>query len=246
MNRIDREKEYHNKIWDNNARNVTDKFYSITKPSHQYYIDHISEFKTGKSILEYGCGPGSSAIFLAKNGANVTGIDISETAIAAANEQVKNSGIDINFRVMNAECLDFENNSFDLVCGTGILHHLNYENAYAEIARVLSPNGLAIFLEPLGHNPLINLYRNRTPHLRTPDEHPLLINDIEFAKTYFKSINVQYFHLTSLLSVPFRNNKNFNKIVSFFTKIDTQLIGFLPYLGRYAWTVAMKMSLPIK
>lgn len=40
------------------------------------------------------------------------------------------------------------------------------------------------FSEPLGHNPIINWYRNRTPEMRTEDEHPLLIKDIEFAKIF--------------------------------------------------------------
>jgi hypothetical protein len=44
--------------------------------------------------------------------------------------------------------------------------------ACSEIARVLRPGGPAIFVEPLGHNPLINAYRKRTPALRTVDEHP--------------------------------------------------------------------------
>jgi hypothetical protein len=41
-----------------------------------------------------------------------------------------------------------------------------------------APAGWALFSEPLGHNPLVNWYRNRTPEQRTEDEHPLLLSSI--------------------------------------------------------------------
>src|SRR3546814_4334755 len=44
-------------------------------------------------------------------------------------------------------------------------------------SRVLRPGGRAVFIEPLGLNPAIELYRRFTPSARTPDEHPLLRRD---------------------------------------------------------------------
>ena len=67
----------------------------------------------------------------------------------------------VSFLVMDAESMKFEDKTFDVVYGSGILHHLNIDKAYRELARVLKPDGVAIFIEPLGHNPLINLYRKK-------------------------------------------------------------------------------------
>ena len=96
-------------------------------------------------------------------------------AIEQAIEHARAEGLEdrLTFRVMDAEQLEFADDSFNLVCGSGVLHHLDLNRAYAEVARVLEPTGIGVFEEPLGHNPAINAYRRRTPEMRTVDEHPL-------------------------------------------------------------------------
>jgi hypothetical protein len=47
------------------------------------------------------------------------------------------------------------------------------------MTKILQPKGKAIFIEPLGHNFLINLYRRLTPNIRSADEHPLLAKDLK-------------------------------------------------------------------
>jgi SAM-dependent methyltransferase len=75
----------------------------------------------------------------------------------------------VRFLVMDAESLGFDEGSFDVVVGSGILHHLALRQS-----RVLRPDGCAVFVDPLGHNIFIRLYRKLTPSMRTADEHPLL------------------------------------------------------------------------
>ncbi|WP_428491963.1 hypothetical protein [Rhodopila sp.] len=65
--------------------------------------------------------------------------------------------------------------------GIGIIHHLDTRQASREVARVLRPDGNAVFWEPMGTNPIIGLYRMLTPNARTVDEHPL-------AKTYIMTM----------------------------------------------------------
>lgn len=43
----------------------------------------------------------------------------------------------VAFRLMDAEALEFPPDTFDLICGTGILHHLDLDAAYGQIARSL-------------------------------------------------------------------------------------------------------------
>ena len=65
-----------------------------------------------------------------------------------------------------------------------MLHHLDLSKCMLELNRLLRINGSIVFMEPLGTNPLINLYRKLTPNSRTADEHPLTPKDFYFIKTY--------------------------------------------------------------
>jgi SAM-dependent methyltransferase len=136
---------------------------------------------------------------------------------------------------MNAEALDFPSESFDLVFGSGVLHHLNLESAYSGIARVLRPGGKAVFIEPLGHNPIINWFRNRTPDMRTPDEHPLLMRDIKLAKQFF-DIEIKYFSLCSIAA------KWCKPLLVPLETLDRQLFSWIPSIRKHAWLCVIQMT----
>jgi ubiquinone/menaquinone biosynthesis C-methylase UbiE len=244
--RIRREKDFHNKSFKERSRSVLSKYYSTTKSSQSNYEQFLQLLCKGKTVLEYGCGPGSHAFFLARNGAIVTGIDISEVAINQAIERATQENLKIDFRVMNAEELGFDRDSFDIICGTAILHHLQLERAFSELVRVMRPNGEAIFLEPLGHNPLINLYRRYTPHLRTPDEHPLLMPDLELTCRYFGRVDTRFFHLISIIATPFHKLRSFRALLGLLDSMDSVLFKISPSLRRYAWIVILHLAHPLK
>ncbi len=103
----------------------------------------------GAKILDVGCGLGTQAIYLAKLGFAVTGIDISKTAINRAQDLAAASGVKVNFVVGDVTKMPFDYGQFDLVYDRGCLHHLDpgNRNLYAfEIRRVLSPNGFLSLL----------------------------------------------------------------------------------------------------
>ena len=237
-NRIQKEKEFHNKTFSDKTRRKVGKFYSIARLSNDFYKELLFSNCSGKKILEIGCGPGNYSFQLAKLGALVTGIDISEVAIEQAKERFQNQ-VETNyyFTVMNAEFLDFEDKSFDTICGISILHHLVLHQVYSEIARTLKPGGEAIFIEPMGHNPLINLFRKLTPSFRTDDEHPLLLDDINQAKNHFSYLDQRFFHLFTFFVVPFRNFRIFPIFLKFTAKLDQILFKLLPFTQKYSWIV---------
>lgn len=244
--RREREREFHNKPVDDRWRRV-EKFYDLTESSHALYHQLLLERCQGKRVLEYGCGEGSSAFLLAGHGGAVTGIDISDVRIEHARAQGKDfDAPTMSFEVMDAESLSFRDSSFELVCGTSIIHHLDLERAFSELARILTADGVGIFLEPLGHNPLINLYRARTPDLRTPDEHPLLMRDLELAGRYFAGVEATFFHLTSLAAVGFRKTGAFSFVRGSLEALDRHLFALAPPLRRYAWVVVLHVRDPIK
>jgi ubiquinone/menaquinone biosynthesis C-methylase UbiE len=148
-------------------------------PSRRRLVTIINRFvreSPNKIILDYGCGCGSNSLEYLHYGARkVFGIDISPVYISRAIELIRKTGYDnshFDFRVMDAHVLNFEENTFDLVLGNGILHHLNTDIALKEVYRVLKPNGRMLFLEPLADNPLLKLFRRLTPFARTEDESP--------------------------------------------------------------------------
>lgn len=209
-NRIKNEILYHDLCFsdrDSFIRRKTKPFYAINfitiKAFQKILFSHIDENSAVK-VLEYGCGDGGSAIGLAEKGVNVVGIDISSVAVEKSLNKASQLNLsNIKFYVMNAERLEFDDASFDVVCGSGILHHLDLKRSYKQIQRILKPGGVAIFIEPLGHNPFINLFRYLTPSYRTKDEHPLLLKDIYMGLGCFKNIDIFFFHFLSLFTIPF-------------------------------------------
>lgn len=244
----EREQAFHDTAFAESIRAPVWSFYKVTRSSRRAFRDCLlAEGLAGKRVLEYGSGASAQAFFLAEQGAEVIGIDISPVAVEqgrrrAANEQLEDR---IEFRVMDAERLEFPARMFDLVCGSAVLHHLDLALAYSEIARVLRLGGSAIFVEPLGHNPLINAYRDRTPKLRTVDEHPLLMRDLEQAREHFRKADTHFFHLTALAALPFRNRSRFPVLLSGLDGLDQRLFRIAPPLRKHAWMCVFRMSDPI-
>ena len=248
--RLAAEREFHNrKFGDPEEHGSPQSIYALPKAAYRAFERELRSRAGGADILEYGCGDCSYIAQLIEWGGRVTAIDISDAAIAAARELAAERGLSdrASFARMNAEELTFPDESFDLIVGRAILHHLDLEKAYASIARVLRPGGTAIFLEPLGHNPLINLYRRFTPHLRTEDEHPLLMPDIELAKRHFGEVGLEYFTLLSMGTLAFAKVPPlWTPTLKALDALDAGLFKLLPAAGRWAWTVNMVMSKPQK
>ncbi|HWS48181.1 MAG TPA: class I SAM-dependent methyltransferase [Acidimicrobiia bacterium] len=95
-------------------------------------------------LLEIGCGIGVDSIQLAKCGFDVTAVDLTESALAVAKEFAAHRDVAVDFRLGNAERLDFSDGEFDVVYSFGVLHHTpDIEKAVSEVRRVLRPGGTA-------------------------------------------------------------------------------------------------------
>ena len=183
--RLEREQAFHDeRFTGDDDRSGAKKYYSVTRASSARLDQVLDAIPAGARALELGCGLHNHAMPLAERGVEVCAIDISPVAVAEMGRRVADAGLAhlVTTQVMNAEELAFPADSFDLVVGTGILHHLDLSLVYPQLARVLRPGGVAAFVEPLGRNPLINLYRSLTPGMRTPDEHPLVESDFQLAR----------------------------------------------------------------
>ena len=96
-------------------------------------------------ILEVGTGPGFFAILLCELGYEVTAIDLTPAMLEEAKRNAGSMSGSIRFMEMNAEALDFEDASFDVVISRNLTWNLPHPNAaYAEWVRVLRPGGLLL------------------------------------------------------------------------------------------------------
>ena len=232
------QKKYSNKKW-----------YSVTRRSSEYLSEWLSRNCPGRTALDYCCGLGGVSLQMARCGAFVHGIDISAESVQTAQKRLADSGFAQTsaFRVMDAENLEFENDTFDIIVCSGVLHHLDIYRAYPQLARVLKPEGRILCLEALGYNPVIALYRKWTPHLRTDWEadHILTLRDVNLSRTWFGAVNVRYFHLFSILGVAFRGTSFFDRALSILDRLDDVALR-IPGIRLLAWQMMFELSKPVK
>lgn len=156
-------------------------------------------------VLELGCGSGAYTVMLARRGAEVTAVDVSGAAgeFTLARAEANGVGARVRFAQMGVERLGFVDQSFDLVVGFGILHHVDLKRAGPEIRRVLQEDGRAIFREPLGENPVLELVRNHVPYrdkARSPNENPLTYDMIVEVGRCFDEVDVREMYLLSMIT----------------------------------------------
>ena len=152
-------------------------------------------------ICELGCGGGRLTARLAREGGLVSAIDISKSGVKRAISRVRSCDLHgVDLLQMDACHLSFRDESFDLVVGEEVLHHLDIGIAAIEINRILKKGGRAFFVEPLAHNPISNLWRKITPTYRTTGEWPLSYVEIQEMGSNFGSTTCEEFYLLTLLS----------------------------------------------
>ena len=170
-----------------------------TTPETTYAMKALGDLRE-RRLLDLGCGTGETTVWFALQGARVDAVDISPQMIEVARALARRSNVEdrIAFHVSPGESLPFADASFDAVFGHDCLHHMDFERARDEIRRVLKPGQRAVFAEPLGHNPVINYFRDISPSTRTPDEVPLQFADFRRLRQGFRSLRHREFQFATL------------------------------------------------
>ncbi len=97
---------------------------------------------TGDTVLDVATGDGNAAILAARRGATVRGIDLTPAQIERAEARCAQIPVDIDFAVGNAEELDAEDFSYDVVMSVmGTIFAPDHRKAAAEMVRVAKPDG---------------------------------------------------------------------------------------------------------
>jgi SAM-dependent methyltransferase len=115
-----------------------------------YLFDQLLKgtYDNCKKVLDAGCGSGRNLIYFLRNGYEVYGIDPNPNAVSAVkqlSQTLTNANSKENFAVASAENLPFDDNYFDLVISSAVLHFANdphhFDNMIHSMWRVLKPGG---------------------------------------------------------------------------------------------------------
>lgn len=234
-----REKEFHNKLVVSGNDRKENKFYKAINNIYLDFFDFLKSEVKDKNILDFGCGNGGYVKKVNNFGpSKIIAIDISDEAIDYA-KKINKENENIEFRVENCENTKLKSNQFDLIYGAGILHHLDLMKSFREINRLLKKDGSLIFIEPLGTNPIINLYRMFTPNSRSKDEHPFNFKDIKSLNKLFKKVEISYYGFFTLIGLPFYKKAENSKIFTILSKIDKFFLN-IPFFRFLAWSILIK------
>ena len=213
----------------------------------QQSIDFL-QADSGELVLDMGCGEGKEALELAIRGLAVVGTDLSYTQLTRARELLNKEmpAAKLCLIQANAEQLPFANGSFRNIYGKAILHHLDLDASSKETQRLLSSNGRATFAEPLARHFIIWLGRRLTPKLRTEDERPMELSDLEnFGQTFARQ-NLRTYYLLAPLAYIFRilpgGEKIFVAVFSLLSILDNKLLARFQQLRKYVWYGAVTVQ----
>jgi SAM-dependent methyltransferase len=265
--RRQREAEHHDRAMletDLEHTLVDETFTAVTAQENQYILSRFGDVK-GLRILDYGSGVAEGGIYLAKLGAKVVAVDVSPAQLEGARKLAEYHGVQIETRLVETDRIPAEDNEFDRIYGNGVLHHVPHDTAVPELARVLKPNGVGCFIEPLPYNPAIKVYRKLASAVRTVDEQPLSMADIERLGRGFEGVEHREFWLSTLLvffkfflwdrvspnkerywKKIYTDAKSLESMVEPLRKLDDKLLSSFPPLGRLCWTTVITLSKPRK
>lgn len=228
--------------WDNIAGVQAEKL-EVFAPDYDFHqfarsdseFPGVSEFLgdiQGKKILELGCGVGYVSVLLAKNGADVTSFDISPRSMSVVKKRAELNQVRLKPLVSSGEALPFKDESFDIIFGKSILHHLIIDVARRDLNRVLCKGGKAVFVEPMGMNPLLTFARRHLPYPHKNEvgvDQPLTYNDIKLWMEGFQLTRINEIQLLSMIERVF----GWDTQLPLFREMDSFLLKNIPFLRKF-------------
>ena len=118
-----------------------DRFSRYMEQSARIFYEQL-DVPPGCQLLDVACGSGQLALWAARDGVEVTGIDIAPNLIERAQARARAEGLNARFMEGDAEALPFEDGSFDVVTSLiGAMFAPRPELVARELLRVCSPGG---------------------------------------------------------------------------------------------------------
>ena len=221
------------KVYDNLAFEQSLGTRYLSKIETNFVLENCP-IKKGDKILDMGIGTGRFASLLAKKGASIEGIDISEKMIKKAKKKLKEKSA--NFTVADAgEHIPFGDNSFNyIICIRVLKYIVPWKRTIKEVARVLNRDGLFLLEIP-------NLYSVQFFGLRKANYFLFNFNNV---KNTLKQFNFEIIKLKGGSRFPFPIYKEINNIsmLNAIKKVEWILDKLLPNLlfSRHIMIVCKK------
>jgi len=165
------------------------------------YVKKYIRPKEGDKILDIGCG--TADILLHLPSVEYVGLDLNEAYINYAKKRFGHKGIFLATKVDGKTINEFSLHDLDIVLATGLLHHLNDDEAsrlFELASSALKPSGRLITLDGCyvkGQSWLARLIlsKDRGKYVRTQDEY------LSFASRFFEDVQVSIHH--DLIRIPY-------------------------------------------
>jgi ubiquinone/menaquinone biosynthesis C-methylase UbiE len=191
----------------NSGGSAYDRVSATTADSIEHCVVRLDP-QSGEHILDVATGTGWAARLLAARGATVVGIDLGPDLIAAARATAAQTGLQIDFRVADAEKPPFANHSFDAVISTfGVMFVRDPQAAAAELARVCRPGGRVGLTTWLPDGTIAGMFKVMKPYMPEPPASPPSSSFEWGSKDYVRQLLGTAFDLrfetgTTVLRVP--------------------------------------------
>ena len=214
---------------------------------NEYFLNVIGNV-AGMRLLDIGCGNGETSMHYAKNGALVTAIDFSSTAIENTKKNAEYHGVAIEAFVLDAMDINQLKHKFDIVVGKFILHHIEPFDEFVEcLHSVIDTNGRGIFYENNARNKILMFFRNSlvgrfgVPKYGDNVEHPFEYREMKMVQNKFRILKLDYpqFRFFSLLApYIFKDNPTSDRITR---AMDRFVYTKLPFFNRYSYIQILEM-----
>ncbi len=148
-----------------------------------------------EKILDIGCGEGIFTNELAKRGYDVTGIDISDHDLKVARKRAKQMNLKVEYIKMDAQKMNFRNNSFDKIYSISTIEHIPDDQAvFNECFRVLKPDGALVISVPSEKNFKLIKQLIKLPHwIKVKLFNNLIVNSKSYGK-YCRDLDKKFNH----------------------------------------------------
>jgi ubiquinone/menaquinone biosynthesis C-methylase UbiE len=178
--------------------------WSMSNPLIAEYRKEVLANVQGE-VLEIGFGTGLNLSYYPYHVEKITTIDANSGMQAIAEPRIRDSSIQVEYRVLNGESLPMPDNTFDSVVSTWTLCSIaKVDRAIAEIHRVLRPGGKFFFIEHgLSRDLNVQIWQNRLTPLQKiiADGCHLNRNIQQLVENHFSDVAVEQFYVEHLPKV---------------------------------------------
>lgn len=196
----------------------------------------------GLKVLDYGCGPADFGVWMATEGAEVTLLDISQTAVELGILRAAASGVSDRVRGIAADAsrlTQIADASYDLVFACASLHHtMKYEGAVGELVRVVRPGGRLVLCETWGENPLLGFARRARAWAAAEEDDQgeeivLSRRELRRLEPWFEHWRIETFHFLAMGKRLLRgrlHTSGARTVLALLENADRAMIGAVPPL----------------